>query len=205
MADEQRLTFHAFGFPGARRLVVLLGVGRGMTVDPLPSVTVGRDVRVVAIALAAAAIEDPGAFGGETRAEQTAASVAALVREELAMDRSGPGASAGLVAYRAAADVGLRAAIALGAAVDRLALVAVQVPETPFDRDEFGRLISAATAKSLIMNGTGDEPAGNAAAAWYRQHLVDARVEMVPREGPLTLPAVWDRVLAHVAPGTKRK
>ena len=77
-------------------------------------------------------------------------------------------------------------------------------PRQPLDRDDLGVLIERVTAKTLILNGQHDEPAAYAAATWYKDHLASARVEMVPGDGELGLPAVWARVLAHVAPRTKR-
>ena len=106
--------------------------------------------------------------------------------------------------YREGADVALRAAVELGDTIDRLALVAVAAPAEPLDRDDLGALIEGVTAKTLIMNGRQDKTAAAAAAGWYKDHLVSARVEMVPAESALSLSAVWGRVLSHAAPGTMR-
>lgn len=56
------------------------------------------------------------------------------------------------------------------------------------------------TAPVLLVNGQGDALAGNAHAAWYRDALPDARVEMVPGVGHLVLVSQWERILSWVAP-----
>lgn len=200
MSGESSLTCRTFGAPGAPRLVVLVGVGISMAVDPLPGVTASRDIRVMAVGLDGAAIEDPGAYGGETPAESTGEKLADLIREALGDDR----ATAGVVAYRAAGDVALRAVAALHDTIDRLVLVAVPTPETPLDRDELGRLVDSISSKTLILNGQRDPDAAAAQARWYKEHLGSSRIEMVPGDGPLALPDVWERALSHAAPGSKR-
>ncbi len=98
-------------------------------------------------------------------------------------------------------DVALRAAVDLGDAVDRLALVAVAAPEEPLDRDDLGALIGGVTAKTLVLNGQADSRPQRR-GTWYEEHLGSARTEMVPDDA--TLAAVWGRVLSHVAPRTER-
>jgi len=208
VSDDTSVSFRTFGTPGAERLVMLVGTPIAVSLDPLPTETAARDICVLALAVEGAAIEDPGTFGSETPAEQTASSLVDLIRASLETLRprldAGTPLTVGLVAYREAADVALHAAAVLGETVDRLAMVAVAAPETPLDRDDLGALIERVTAKTLILNGQHDEPAAYAAATWYKDHLASARVEMVPGDGELGLPAVWARVLAHVAPHTKR-
>ena len=77
-------------------------------------------------------------------------------------------------------------------------------PETPLDKEELGRLLETVSAKALILNGQGDPDAAAAEARWYKEHLASSRIEMVPGDGPLALPDVWERALSHVAPGAKR-
>jgi pimeloyl-ACP methyl ester carboxylesterase len=188
--------------------VVLVGTGIAVAVDPLPSETAARDICVLAVALGAGTMDDPGGYGSETPAEQTAEWLADLIRETLEETRTqshaGDALRAGVVAYRDAVDVALRAAVHLGDSIDRLALVAVAAPEQPLDRDDLGALIEGVSAKTLVLNGQHDELAAAAAAAWYQKHLGSARIEMVPDEASLSLAAVWGRVLSHVAPRTKR-
>jgi hypothetical protein len=197
-----------FGTPGSDRLVVLIGTGIAVAVDPLPAETAARDICVLAVALGADTMEDPGGYGSETPAEQTAQWLADLVQATLEETRAaspaGDALTTGIVAYRDAVDVALRAAVQLGDAVDRLALVAVGAPEQPLDRDDLGVLIGGVTAETLVLNGQNDETADAAAAAWYREHLAAVTIEMVPDESALSLPAVWGRVLSHVAPRTRR-
>lgn len=208
MPADARLTHRVFGTPGSERLVVLVGTEIATAVDPLPAETAARDICVLAVSLGAATMEDPGGYGSETPAEQTAEWLIALIRQTLevtnAPTEGGDRPTAGIVAYRDAVDVALRAAAELGDTIDRLALVAVAAPDQPLDRDDLGALIAGVTAETLVMNGQRDETAAAAAAAWYREHLGSARVEMVPDEAALSLSAVWGRVLSHVAPRTKR-
>jgi hypothetical protein len=199
---DSRLTHHIFGTPGSGRLVVLVGAGIGVALDPLPAETAARDICVLAVALGDATMEDPGGFGSETPAEQTASWLAQLIRQT-ASAADAP-TTTGVVVYGRGVDVALRAVAELGETVDRLALVGVATPEQPLDRDDLGVLISAVTAKTLIMNGQRVEGAAAAAAAWYKDHLASARVEMVPQVSELSLSSVWGRVLSHVAPGTMR-
>ena len=183
---------------------MLVGSGVAVGVDPLPSETATRDVCVLAVALGAENMEDPGGYGSETPAEQTAEWLADLIRQTMEEIRTSSPAvdslSAGIVAYRDAVDVALRAAVQLGDAIDRLALVAVAAPEQPLDRDDLGALIEGVSAETLVLNGQSDETA----AAWYQEHLMSTRIELVPDEASLSLSSVWGRVLSHVAPGTKR-
>jgi len=205
---DTRLTHRVFGTPGSERLVVIVGTGNAVAVDPLPAETAARDICVLAVALGAGTMEDPGGYGSETPAEQTADWLAELIRDTLAEIRMQPSAAGlltvGVVAYRHAVDVALRTVVQLGETVDRLALVAVAAPEQPIDRDDLGALIQSVTARTLVMNGQRDEAAAAGAATWYREHLESARVEMMPADVTMSLTAVWGRVLSHVAPGTKR-
>ena len=191
MAADSRLTHRVFGTPGSERLVVLIGTGIAVAVDPLPAETARRDICVLAVALGAATMEDPGGYGSETPAEQTAEWLADLIRDTLGemrpeADPSVP-LTAGIVAYREVVDVALRTAAQLGETVDRLALVAVAAPAQPLDRDDLGVLIERVTAKTLVMNGQRDEPAAAEAAAWYQKHIGSSRVEMVPDDAELSL------------------
>ena len=202
MAADSRLSHRIFGTPGSERLVVL--VGTGVALDPLPAETATRDICVLAVTLGEATMEDPGGFGSETPAEQTASWLVGLIRQTLAAIESDRALTAGVVVYGRAADVGLRAAVQLGDTIDRLALIAVPAPDQPLDRDDLGELIAGVTAKALILNGQRDEVAAAAAARWYKDHLSSARVEMVPDVSALSLSDVWARTLSHVAPRTQR-
>jgi len=208
VAADSRLSHHIFGTPGSARLVVLVGAGIGVALDPLPVETAARDICVLAVALGDATMEDPGGYGSETPAEQTASWLAQLIGQTLAQtaaESEQTAMTAGVVIYGRAVDVALRAVVELGDAVDRLALIGIAAPQQPLDRDDLGALIDGVNAKTLIMNGQRVEGAAAAAAAWYRDHLPSARVEMVPDASELSLSAVWGRVLSHVAPGTIRR
>lgn len=58
------------------------------------------------------------------------------------------------------------------------------------------------TAKTLLLYG-GKDPIGGKHASWWKKHLPDARIEMVPDAGHLLVIPVWKRALSHLAPGTK--
>jgi hypothetical protein len=204
VAADSALSHRIFGTPGAERLVVLVGAGSGAPLDPLPAETAARDICVLAVTLGDATMEDPGGFGSETPAEQTAAWLARLIRQTLVEIDAEGATTTGVVVYGRAVDVALRAVVDLGERVDRLALINVAAPEQPLDRDDLGALIEGVSAKALIMNGQHVEGAAAAAAAWYKDHLGSARVEMVPGVSELSLSAVWARALSHVAPRTKR-
>lgn len=206
-AEEPSTGFErsTFGARGAARMVVVLRSGSTAMVDPDPETTATRDVRVLAIGLTAADLVDPAAFGGETSAESQASALAAVLRQD-AQDRP-----IGVVGYGATGAFAILLAAELGEDVDRLALVAVPTPETPLDRDDAGMVMGRIRAKTLIINGQRDPDAAAGAAQWHHDHLPGSRVEMVPpqavpsTDGRLALADVWDRVLSHVAPGTKSR
>jgi hypothetical protein len=204
VAADSALSHRIFGTPGAARLVVLVAAGSGAPLDPLPAETAARDICVLAVTLGDATMEDPGGFGSETPAEQTAAWLARLIRQTLGEIDAEGATTTGVIVYGRAVDVALRAVIDLGESADRLVLIGVAAPEQPLDRDDLGALIEGVSAKTLIMNGQHVEGAAAAAAAWYKDHLGSARVEMVPGASELSLSAVWGRALSHAAPRTKR-
>lgn len=192
----------SFGSPGAERTIVLLRAGASALTDPQPSVTAHRDVRIVAVGLGVDDIDDPAAYRGTTPAEATADALLRLVDEQR---HERP---VGLVGVRSAGELAIRVAAALGETVDRLVLVAVPRPETELGGDELAERLAGIGAKTLLLNGNADPEASLAAATWYRQHLPSSRVEMIPKTNDpglrLELSDVWERVLSHLAPGTKR-
>ncbi len=192
-----------FGAPGAARTVIVLRIGPAAMLDPEPAVTAARDVRILAIGLRADDLQDSATFGGQTQAESMASGLADLARTKAGEF------PVGLVGVGATGQLAILLAAGLGAAVDRLALVGVPAPEQPIDRDDEEEVMARVTAKTLIMNGQRDPDAAAAAARWHHDHLAGSRVEMVPGalvpapDDRLALADVWDRVLSHVAPGTK--
>lgn len=199
-----RLSFRVFGVPGAPRAIFVVRTGASATNDPDPPITARHDVRIVAIRATAAELDDSGVFGGETPAELTAASLSDLVADEVP-----DGSAIGLVGVAHAVEITALLAARLGDRVDRLALVAAATPSTPLGRDDTARILARITAKTLILNGQRDATAAAADARWNKDHLADARIEMVPRTGSasdtLSLTDVWPRVLSHVAPGSLRR
>jgi hypothetical protein len=200
--ELSRLSHRSFGTPGAERLVVLVGTGAGVANDPLPRETLAHDIRVLAVTLEGAAVARSGVYGSETPVEQTATLLASLIREMLEPAAPGNGPStAGLVAYGDASEVALHAVALLGDTIDRIALVAAAPPEQRLDRSDLGAVIAGVTAETRVFDGWGDD---GVAAAWYESHLSGAKIEATDGEDPMTLRAVWRRVLSHVAPGMER-
>lgn len=201
---DTTLSFRVFGAADARRTILVLREGAAATVDPAAAVTATRLVRIIAVRLAPVEISDPGAFGGETHAEVTVGSLAELVDEEVPH-----GAQVGVAGVGEAWDTAVL--LAGEARVDRLALVAAPRPGTALMRDEAARALARVQAKTLILSGQKDPASSAADAAWMKEHVGNARVEMVPAAsttgigGALTLADVWPRVLSHLAPGTARQ
>lgn len=193
----------SFGSPGAARTIVVLRHGATATSDPGPAATARRDVRVLAIGLTEAELDDPVTFRGETPAETSASAVIALIRAQA------PDEAVALVGVGRVGAVAARVVAEAPGLVDRLVLVAVPVPETAAERDLAEELLAGVTATTLILNGQRDPDASSAAASWHRDRIPGARLEMVPsaRDGDerLSLGDVWDRVLSHGAPGTARR
>ncbi|HYH92814.1 MAG TPA: alpha/beta fold hydrolase [Candidatus Saccharimonadales bacterium] len=59
---------------------------------------------------------------------------------------------------------------------------------------------SDVTAKTLLLYGTADPLGGNRHARWWKDHLPNARVEMVPGAGHLLVIPMWARALSFLAP-----
>lgn len=201
---DGELGYRSFGTPGAPRAVFVLRTGDVATTDPDAGVTSAFDVRVVAVGLDAPELEDPPVFGGQTPAGLTVEALRAL------MEREAPGATVGLVGERSAGPIAIYLAAAMGPIVDRLAIVGVQSPSDPLSRDLRTPLLDHLEAEVLVIVG-GDGPADTDDAGWYTERMRSAEAEVVPADeiasvnGHVTLTSVWERVLAHVAPGTERR
>lgn len=201
---DGELGYRSFGTPGAPRAVFVLRTGDVATTDPDARVTSGYDVRVVAVGLDAPELEDPPVFGGQTPAELTVGALKAL------LEREAPGATVGLVGERAAGPIAIYLAAAMGPTVDRLAIVGVRSPSDPLSRDLRTPLLDHLDAEVLVLVG-GDGPAHADDAEWYADRMRSAEAQIVPDDeigsvnGHVTLTSVWDRVLAHVAPGAERR
>ena len=60
-------------------------------------------------------------------------------------------------------------------------------------------------AKTLLLFGAADERTGTRAARWWKERIPHARIEMSPGRGHHDLlPALWPRVLRHLAPRSLR-
>lgn len=192
----------SFGAPGAERVVFLLRAGRAALTDPRPDVTARRDARIVAVALGLDDIDDPAAYRGTTPAEATADALTGFVLDQAR------GRPVGLAGVGIAGELAILMAGDLGATVDRLVLVAVPRPESELAGDEIGDLLRGISAKTLLINANADPDAPLSAAKWFHERLPTSRIEMVPQTTDplhrLELDDVWERVLSHLAPGTKR-
>lgn len=201
---DGELGYRSFGTPGAPRAVFVLRTGDVATTDPDARITSAYDVRVVAVGLDAPELEDPPVFGGQTPAGLTVEALRAL------LEREAPEAKVGLVGERSAGPIAIYLAAAMGPIVDRLAIVGVQSPSDPLSRDLRTPLLDHLDAEVLVVVG-GDGPADTTDADWYVERMRSAEAEIVPSDeiasvnGHVTLTSVWDRVLAHVAPGAERR
>jgi pimeloyl-ACP methyl ester carboxylesterase len=63
----------------------------------------------------------------------------------------------------------------------------------------------AVRAKTLLLYGSADPVAGPRHGRWWQKRLPQARLEVVPGAGHLLVLTMWERALAHLAPGTKRR
>jgi pimeloyl-ACP methyl ester carboxylesterase len=62
----------------------------------------------------------------------------------------------------------------------------------------------AVQAKTLLLYGSRDPIAGPQHGRWWQKHLPNTRLEVVPDAGHLLIVTMWQRVLTHLAPNTKR-
>ena len=85
--------------------------------------------------------------------------------------------------------------------VERLVLCCVPAPIN----DDPGFDPADITAKTLLLFGQADPEAPAAHARWWKNHIADARVEMVPRAGSDIIETVWKRILSHSAPNSLRR
>jgi pimeloyl-ACP methyl ester carboxylesterase len=61
---------------------------------------------------------------------------------------------------------------------------------------------ASVAAKTLLLYGGADQITG-AHGRWYQKRIQQARLEMVKDVGHLLIVPMWDRILSHVAPGSK--
>jgi pimeloyl-ACP methyl ester carboxylesterase len=59
-------------------------------------------------------------------------------------------------------------------------------------------------AKTLLLYGSRDPIAPPPHGRWWQKQLPNARLEVVPDGGHLLIVPMWQRVLSHLAPNTKR-
>ncbi|MCU1585227.1 MAG: hypothetical protein JWM49_1783 [Microbacteriaceae bacterium] len=64
---------------------------------------------------------------------------------------------------------------------------------------------STVAAKTLLLYGGADATVGAAHARWYKDRVRNSRIEVVPDFGHLLIIPMWDRVLSHLAPGSRSK
>lgn len=201
---DGELDYRTFCAPAAPRLVLLLRTGAVATADPNPSVTSRYDVVVVAVQLDGEELHDPPAFGGETPAESTTASLLQLIARER------PDGAVGVVGERETSPIAAALAERAAGRVDRLALVAAPIPGGPLDRDVAGAALSRVAASTALFAAPDDPVAPAADAQWYVAHLPSATLTTAEPSDPaldkrLSLTDVWEQVLPHVAPGCERR
>lgn len=67
-----------------------------------------------------------------------------------------------------------------------------------------GRTPGEVAAKALLIYGDKDPVTPHRHGKWWQRNLARARIEISPGHGHLLLLARWERVLSHLAPGSKR-
>lgn len=163
-----------YGDPSAGRAILLLLDGADGMTDPDPDRTARRRVAITAVAVA------------ETTSVDGLLSIV-------------PAGARGIIAVGRAGWLGLQLVALLGAEIERFVLVSV--PATGSDDSRMAALVGQVQAKTLIVNGQRDPQAASRDAAWFKNRMASARVEMVPTarlvDGHLTLAPVWDRLLQH--------
>jgi len=91
----------------------------------------------------------------------------------------------------------LTAAFAQGAAGLAADLAGHHLPDDPgFTPDQV-------TVKTLLIYGNKDPVTPHRHGTWWQRNLPQARIEISPGYGHLLLPGKWERVLSHLAPGSK--
>jgi pimeloyl-ACP methyl ester carboxylesterase len=195
---SSQIEYRSAGPLGASRTVLVVRSGAVALTDPDPHVTAGHGSRLLLVDVDAPELNDPPTFGGQTPAAATAAQVLALVREEV------PTGSVGIVGERGAAMFAVALAAALPDRVDRLALVAVPLPDGGLACDLMTATLARVAADTIVINAAEDAAAPPETARWYAERLPSARIEPVTRDadhtldGRLALADVWPDVLGHV-------
>lgn len=69
----------------------------------------------------------------------------------------------------------------------------------------WGFALHEVQAKTLLLYGAKDPVAGTRHGTWWQKHLPNARLEVVPGAGHLLILTMWQRILSHLAPHTKRQ
>lgn len=179
-----------FGQPDAEHVVVLIHPEGTEAFDPKPAVTAGRLVHVITV-------HPPGTGASEP-----------VLQDLLPVDRAHDiaevlGASeierVGVVGWGSGGWVALALAAAHPELVSRVAVVSTLASD---DEGALGFSLGDVAAKTLLLFGVSEE-AGSRDATWFKKRLVDARVEMNPQPGVPEVVARWDRILSHLAPGSK--
>ena len=64
---------------------------------------------------------------------------------------------------------------------------------------------SEVKSKTLLLYGSKDPLCGFRRGDWWQKRLPSARLEMVPGAGHLLILSMWERILSHLAPGSKQR
>jgi pimeloyl-ACP methyl ester carboxylesterase len=122
-------------------------------------------------------------------------------RRDIKLSATPPAGPFAAVGWRFGGLTAAALAATLPSRVDRLVLCCVPAPiDAPPDFDP-GNI----TAKTLLLFGQADPDAPAAHARWWKEHIRDARIEMVPRASSDIIDVLWKRVLSHAAPKTLRR
>lgn len=179
-----------FGDADADNVVVLANPEGTEVFDPDPAVTSSRRVRLISVAPPGVSLSDPVVV------DVSAVDAANDIAEVLAAREV---TRAGAVGWASGGWVALALAATHPGLVSRVAVVSTPAPESD---DAEGFSLDDVSAKTLLLFGAG-AGAGSRDATWFKKRLTDARVEMNPKPGGREVVARWDRILSHVAPGSK--
>lgn len=179
-----------FGNSEAEHVVVLANPDGTEAFDPRPAVTASRLVHVVTVDPPGTGQSDP--VPGDFSATDAASDIAEVLAAH-GIERVGAAgwASGGWVALALAA--------AHPELVSRVAVVSTVAAD---DDSSVGFSLGDVAAKTLLLFGVSEE-AGSRDATWFKKGLTDARVEMNPQPGDPEVVTRWDRILSHLAPGSK--
>jgi pimeloyl-ACP methyl ester carboxylesterase len=142
----------------------------------------------------------------ELPAGEATSALVSLFTQMMGVDPTGESLMPFLGTDPADADTREDAAVRLAIMLDRAAaqgVVGMAADIVSYTIHAWGFDPGSIAAKTLLLYGGADSLITSAHAQWYKKHVPDSRVEMVPGTGHLLIVPMWDRVLSHLASGTR--